>query len=365
MYDYLVVGAGMFGSVFAHRASQAGKKVLVIDRRDHIGGNCHTKMRADIDIHWYGAHIFHTSDEEIWRYITQFGPFNSFRNAPIARYKDELYNLPFNMNTFHAMWGIKTPAEAAAIIEAQRKASGITEPHNLEEQAIMLVGQDIYDKLIKGYTEKQWGRPCSQLPAFIIQRLPVRFRYDNNYFNDRYQGIPEEGYTALFSRMLTRCDVELNTDFFNNRVALSRRAHKIVYTGMQDQYFDYCFGHLEYRSLRFEHQELNEQNHQGVAVVNYTEAAVPYTRIIEHKHFTYGEQATTILSYEYPEAWEPGKEPYYPVNDTTNNDLAERYHQLAIQESRVIFGGRLADYRYYDMHQVIAKALEAANKELT
>lgn len=365
MYDYLVVGAGMFGSVFARKAADAGKKVLVIDRRDHIGGNCYTKAQAGIDVHWYGAHIFHTSNEEVWRFINQFGSFNNFVNAPVARYKNELYNLPFNMNTFHAMWGVKTPAEAEAKIREQRTASGITEPRNLEEQAIMLVGQDIYEKLIKGYTEKQWGRPCTELPAFIIQRLPVRFRYDNNYFNDRYQGIPEAGYTAIFEKLLAGCDVQLNTDYFADRQKLSGRAAKIVYTGMIDQYYEYRYGQLEYRGLRFDHQEHSEENHQGVAVVNYTEVEVPYTRVIEHKHFAFGTQNKTVLSYEYPEPWQPGKEPYYPVNNEANNALAERYRALARAEGKILFGGRLADYRYYDMHQVIAAALETSAKELS
>lgn len=374
-YDYLIVGAGLFGAIFAHEAKKAGKKVLVIDRRDHIGGNIYTKEVEGIQVHQYGAHIFHTSDKEVWDYIQQFAGFNRYTNSPVARYKDELYNLPFNMNTFSKMWGVRTPAEAKEIIQRQIKEAGITEPKNLEEQAISLVGKDIYEKLVKGYTEKQWGRRATELPSFIIRRLPVRYVYDNNYFNDKYQGIPVGGYTKIIERMLEGTEVRLMTDFFADREILAKEAENIVFTGMIDAYYDYCFGELEYRSLRFETEVLNMENYQGNAVVNYTEYEVPYTRIIEHKHFEYGCQGgyggdgsgvsdKTVITREYPAAWSRGEEPYYPMNDEKNNALYARYRELADQEEHVIFGGRLGMYRYYDMHQVVKEALKCVRKAL-
>ena len=375
-YDYLIVGAGLFGAIFAHEAKKAGKKVLVIDRRDHIGGNIYTKEVEGIQVHQYGAHIFHTSDKEVWDYIQQFAEFNRYTNSPVARYKDELYNLPFNMNTFSKMWGVRTPAEAKEIIQRQIKEAGITEPKNLEEQAISLVGKDIYEKLVKGYTEKQWGRRATELPSFIIRRLPVRYVYDNNYFNDKYQGIPVGGYTKIIERMLEGTEVRLMTDFFANREILAKEAENIVFTGMIDAYYDYCFGELEYRSLRFETEVLDMENYQGNAVVNYTEYEVPYTRIIEHKHFEYGCQGgyggdgsgvsdKTVITREYPAAWSRGEEPYYPMNDEKNNALYARYRELADQEEHVIFGGRLGMYRYYDMHQVVKEALECIRRSLS
>lgn len=375
-YDYLIVGAGLFGAIFAHEAKKAGKKVLVIDRRDHIGGNIYTKEVEGIQVHQYGAHIFHTSDKEVWDYIQQFAEFNRYTNSPIARYKDELYNLPFNMNTFSKMWGVRTPAEAKEIIQRQIKEAGITEPKNLEEQAISLVGKDIYEKLVKGYTEKQWGRRATELPSFIIRRLPVRYVYDNNYFNDKYQGIPVGGYTKIIERMLEGTEVRLMTDFFAEREILAKEAENIVFTGMIDAYYDYCFGELEYRSLRFETEVLDMENYQGNAVVNYTEYEVPYTRIIEHKHFEYGCQGgyggdgsgvsdKTVITREYPAAWSRGEEPYYPMNDEKNNALYARYRELADQEEHVIFGGRLGMYRYYDMHQVVKEALECVRRSLS
>lgn len=374
-YDYLIVGAGLFGAIFAHEAKKAGKKVLVIDRRDHIGGNIYTKEVEGIQVHQYGAHIFHTSDKEVWDYIQQFAEFNRYTNSPVARYKDELYNLPFNMNTFSKMWGVRTPAEAKEIIQRQIKEAGITEPKNLEEQAISLVGKDIYEKLVKGYTEKQWGRRATELPSFIIRRLPVRYVYDNNYFNDKYQGIPVGGYTKIIERMLEGTEVRLMTDFFVDREILTKEAENIVFTGMIDAYYDYCFGELEYRSLRFETEVLDMENYQGNAVVNYTEYEVPYTRIIEHKHFEYGCQGgyggdgsgvsdKTVITREYPAAWSRGEEPYYPMNDEKNNALYARYRELADQEEHVIFGGRLGMYRYYDMHQVVKEALKCVRKAL-
>lgn len=374
-YDYLIVGAGLFGAIFAHEAKKAGKKVLVIDQRDHIGGNIYTKEVEGIQVHQYGAHIFHTSDKEVWDYIQQFAEFNRYTNSPVARYKDELYNLPFNMNTFSKMWGVRTPAEAKEIIQRQIKEAGITEPKNLEEQAISLVGKDIYEKLVKGYTEKQWGRRATELPSFIIRRLPVRYVYDNNYFNDKYQGIPVGGYTKIIERMLEGTEVRLMTDFFANREILAKEAENIVFTGMIDAYYDYCFGELEYRSLRFETEVLDMENYQGNAVVNYTEYEVPYTRIIEHKHFEYGCQGgyggdgsgvsdKTVITREYPAAWSRGEEPYYPMNDEKNNALYARYRELADQEEHVIFGGRLGMYRYYDMHQVVKEALKCVRKAL-
>ncbi len=375
-YDYLIVGAGLFGAIFAHEAKKAGKKVLVIDRRDHIGGNIYTKEVEGIQVHQYGAHIFHTSDKEVWDYIQQFAEFNRYTNSPVARYKDELYNLPFNMNTFSKMWGVRTPAEAKEIIQRQIKEAGITEPKNLEEQAISLVGKDIYEKLVKGYTEKQWGRRATELPSFIIRRLPVRYVYDNNYFNDKYQGIPVGGYTKIIERMLEETEVRLMTDFFADREILAKEAENIVFTGMIDAYYDYCFGELEYRSLRFETEVLDMENYQGNAVVNYTEYEVPYTRIIEHKHFEYGCQGgyggdgsgvsdKTVITREYPAAWSRGEEPYYPMNDEKNNALYARYRELADQEEHVIFGGRLGMYRYYDMHQVVKEALECVRRSLS
>ena len=375
-YDYLIVGAGLFGAIFAHEAKKAGKKVLVIDRRDHIGGNIYTKEVEGIQVHQYGAHIFHTSDKEVWDYIQQFAEFNRYTNSPVARYKDELYNLPFNMNTFSKMWGVRTPAEAKEIIQRQIREAGITEPKNLEEQAISLVGKDIYEKLVKGYTEKQWGRRATELPSFIIRRLPVRYVYDNNYFNDKYQGIPVGGYTKIIERMLEGTEVRLMTDFFVNREILTKEAENIVFTGMIDAYYDYCFGELEYRSLRFETEVLDMENYQGNAVVNYTEYEVPYTRIIEHKHFEYGCQGgyggdgsgvsdKTVITREYPAAWSRGEEPYYPMNDEKNNALYARYRELADQEEHVIFGGRLGMYRYYDMHQVVKEALECVRRSLS
>ena len=375
-YDYIIVGAGLFGAIFAHEAKKAGKKVLVIDRRDHIGGNIYTKEVEGIQVHQYGAHIFHTSDKEVWDYIQQFAEFNRYTNSPVARYKDELYNLPFNMNTFSKMWGVRTPAEAKEIIQRQIKEAGITKPKNLEEQAISLVGKDIYEKLVKGYTEKQWGRRATELPSFIIRRLPVRYVYDNNYFNDKYQGIPVGGYTKIIERMLEGTEVRLMTDFFADREILAKEAENIVFTGMIDAYYDYCFGELEYRSLRFETEVLNMENYQGNAVVNYTEYEVPYTRIIEHKHFEYGCQGgyggdgsgvsdKTVITREYPAAWSRGEEPYYPMNDEKNNALYARYRELADQEEHVIFGGRLGMYRYYDMHQVVKEALECVRRSLS
>ena len=357
-YDYLVVGAGPFGATFAYEANKRGKKVLVIDKRDHVGGNMYCENIEGINVHKYGAHIFHTSNKKVWDYVNQFCTFNNYINSPIANYKGEIYNLPFNMNTFNKLWGVVTPAEAKTKIDEQIKESGITEPKNLEEQAISLVGKDIYEKLIKGYTEKQWGRSTTELPAFIIKRLPVRYTYDNNYFNDKYQGIPEGGYNVIFDKLLEGIDVELNVDFFGKKEELLAKADKVVFTGMIDQYFDYKFGVLEYRSLRFEHETLDEENHQGNAVVNYNEREVPYTRIIEHKHFEFGKQPKTVITREYPAEWKQGDEPYYPVNNNKNAEIFKKYQELAKQEKNVIFGGRLANYKYYDMHQVIASALQ-------
>lgn len=375
-YDYLIVGSGLFGAIFAYEAKKAGKKVLVIDKRDHIGGNIYTREMEGIQVHQYGAHIFHTSDEEVWNYIRQFAEFNRYTNSPVARYRNELYNLPFNMNTFSKMWGISTPREAEAIIQKQIQEAGISEPSNLEEQAISLVGRDIYEKLVKGYTEKQWGRRASELPSFIIRRLPVRYVYDNNYFNDKYQGIPIGGYTQIIERMLEGIEVRLNTDFFSDRASLKSEAKDIVFTGMIDAYYDYCFGELEYRSLRFETEVLDMENYQGNAVVNYTEYEIPYTRIIEHKHFEYGCQGgyggsgsgvspKTVITREYPASWSRGEEPYYPMNDEKNNRLYARYKELAEKEEHVIFGGRLGMYRYFDMHQVVAEALKCVRKVLS
>lgn len=361
-YDYLIVGAGLFGAVFAYEATKKGKKCLVIDKRDHIAGNIYTKETENINVHQYGAHIFHTSDRKIWDYVNSFADFNNYINSPVAIYKDELYNLPFNMNTFSKMWNIKTPSEAKAIIEKQIEELNITEPQNLEEQALSLVGTDVYEKLIKGYTEKQWGRDCKELPAFIIKRLPLRFTYDNNYFNDRYQGIPIGGYTKIVEKMLEGSDVLLDTDYFEFIKDNEGIADKVLFTGMIDEYYDFCYGHLEYRTVRFETELLDCDNYQGNAVVNYTDREVPYTRIIEHKHFEFGKQEKTIISREYSTEWEPGMEPYYPVNNERNNDLFEKYKALADKEEKVIFGGRLGNYKYYDMDKVIIAALEAVEK---
>lgn len=363
-YDYLIVGAGLFGAVFAHEAGKKGKKCLVVDRRNHIGGNIYTEEIEGIQVHRYGAHIFHTSNKEVWEYVNRFAEFNHYINSPIAVYKDELYNLPFNMNTFSKMWNIKTPAEAKEIIDRQIADLGITEPANLEEQALSLVGRDVYEKLIKGYTEKQWGRKCTELPAFIIRRLPLRFTYDNNYFNDRYQGIPIGGYTAIIKKLLEQADVKLGTDYLKERETYKDMADRIVFTGMIDEYFDYILGALEYRSVRFETEVLDCPNYQGNAVVNYTEREVPYTRIIEHKHFEFGTSDKTVISREYSSEWKVGDEPYYPVNDERNSSLYEKYKELAEKDKRVVFGGRLGAYKYYDMDKVILAALELAEKEL-
>ncbi len=362
MYDYLIVGAGLFGAVFAHEMTAKGKKCLVIDKRAHIGGNIYTEEIEGINVHKYGAHIFHTSKKEIWDYVNRFATFNRYTNSPVARYKDEIYNLPFNMNTFNKLWGVITPQEAKKKIEEQVKEAGIVNPSNLEEQAISLVGKDIYEKLVKGYTEKQWGKRADELPAFIIKRLPVRMTYDNNYFNDLYQGIPVGGYTPMIEKLLEGSDVLLNTDYFGDREAFNNKAEKVLFTGMIDEYFDYCFGELEYRSLKFESQVLDTDNYQGNAVVNYTEYEVPYTRIIEHKHFEYGTQPKTVITKEYPAQWKHGDEPYYPMNDEKNNALYEKYKELATKEDKVLFGGRLGMYKYYDMHNVIEEALKLSSK---
>lgn len=364
-YDYLIVGAGLFGSTFAYEAAKRGKRVKVIEKRNHIAGNIYTENIEGINVHKYGAHIFHTNNKEIWEYVNQFAEFNRFTNSPIANYKGEIYNLPFNMNTFNKLWGVVTPEEAKLKIEEQRKAAGIDKPRNLEEQAISLVGIDIYEKLIKGYTEKQWGRKCSELPAFIIKRLPVRFTYDNNYFNDKYQGIPIGGYTQIVEKMLSSdlIDVELEQDFFECKEKYLNSFPRIVYTGMIDQFFDYEYGELEYRSLMFENIILEKENYQGNAVVNYTDPDTPYTRIIEHKHFEFGTQPKTIITREYPKTWEKGDEPYYPVNDEKNNLKFKKYNELAKRYPNVIFGGRLGMYKYFDMHQVIAAALILVRNE--
>ena len=362
-FDYLIVGAGLFGSVFAYEATQRGKKCLVIDKRNHIAGNIYTENIEGINVHKYGAHIFHTSDKAIWEYVNRFADFNNFINSPIASYKDELYNLPFNMNTFSKMWGIKTPAEAKAIIAGQIADLNIVEPKNLEEQALKLVGTDVYEKLIKGYTQKQWGRPCTELPAFIIKRLPLRFTYDNNYFNDRYQGIAIGGYTQIIEKMLAGSDVKTDTDYFEFIKENPDIAEKTVFTGQIDEFFGYRYGALGYRSVRFENEILDTDNYQGNAVVNYTDREVPYTRIIEHKHFEFGKQEKTVISREYSAEWQPGIEPYYPINDEANNALYEKYKTLAATRPDVIFGGRLGQYKYYDMDKVIAAALSAVDEE--
>ena len=362
-FDYLVVGSGLYGAVFAYEMMKRGKTCLVIDKRNHVAGNVYTESISGINVHKYGAHIFHTNDVKIWEYINQFAEFNNFTNSPIAVYQDELYNLPFNMNTFSKMWNIKTPEEARQKIQEQVAELGITEPKNLEEQALSLVGSDVYTKLIKGYTEKQWGRDCKLLPSFIIKRIPVRFTYDNNYFSDRYQGIPIGGYTQIVEKMLDGAEVWLNTDYFEHKSNLDKVADRILFTGMIDAYYDYCYGELSYRSVSFETEELNMDNYQGCAVVNYTAREVPYTRIIEHKHFEFGRQPTTIISREYSVEWKPGVEPYYPVNDDKNMELYAKYTKLAQKEKNVIFGGRLGQYRYYDMDKVISAALKAAECE--
>ncbi|MGT2865940.1 UDP-galactopyranose mutase [Streptococcus fryi] len=364
-YDYLIVGAGLFGAVFAHEAAKKGKKIKVIEKRDHIAGNIYTKDVDGIQVHVYGAHIFHTSNKEIWDYVNQFAEFNRYTNSPVANYKGEIYNLPFNMNTFNKLWGVVTPKEALEKISEQRSILNNKTPENLEEQAISLVGTDIYQKLIKSYTEKQWGKPCRELPAFIIRRLPVRFTYDNNYFNDTYQGIPIGGYTQIVEKMLQHenIDVELGVDFFKDKELYMQKFPKIVFTGMIDQFFNYELGELEYRSLRFETKMIDIDNYQGNAVVNYTDSETPFTRIIEHKHFEFGKQKKTIITREYSKQWVSGDEPYYPVNNEQNNHLYLSYKKLSEKYSNIIFGGRLGQYRYYDMHQVIAAALHCVNKE--
>ena len=363
MYDYLVVGAGLFGSVFAHEMTKKGCRCLVIDKRSHIGGNIYTEEYKGINVHKYGAHIFHTSNKKVWEYINQFAEFNRYTNSPVARYKDELYNLPFNMNTFNKLWGVITPQEAKDVINKQIKEADIENPSNLEEQAISLVGRDIYEKLVKGYTEKQWGKKATELPSFIIKRLPVRFTYDNNYFNDSYQGIPIGGYTKIIEKMLDGIDVKLDTDFFSDREYYENIADKILFTGPIDEYYEYKFGRLEYRTLRFENEVLETDNFQGNAVINYTEYEIPYTRIIEHKHFENTSCDCTVITREYPADWTDGAEPYYPINDDKNNELYEKYAELAKESSKVIFGGRLGMYKYYDMHNIIAEALELVEKE--
>lgn len=363
-YDYLIVGAGLYGAVFAHEMKKAGKKCLVIEKRNHIGGNVFTYACEGINVHHYGAHIFHTNNKKIWDYVNQFAEFNRYTNCPVANYKGEIYNLPFNMNTFNKMWGVVTPKEALEKINEQREEANIKEPRNLEEQAISLVGTDIYEKLIKGYTYKQWGRPCTELPSFIIKRLPVRFTYDNNYFDALYQGIPIGGYTALVAKMLEGIEVRLKTDFDENKEIFSAMASKVVYTGAIDKYFEYKLGALQYRSVRFDTEVLDSENYQGNAVVNYTDSETPYTRIIEHKHFEFGKQKKTVISREYSAEWKVGDEPYYPVNNAENASLYSRYKALAEAEENVIFGGRLGEYKYYDMDKVIEVALDKVSEEL-
>ena len=365
MYDYLIVGAGLFGAVFARQAADKGKSVLVIDKRNHIAGNVYTKEIEGINVHQYGAHIFHTNNRLVWDYANRFAEFNRFTNSPVANYKGELYSLPFNMYTFNKMWGVITPAEAQEKIRSQVEAAGIREPENLEEQAISLVGTDIYEKLIKGYTQKQWGRPCKELPAFIIKRLPVRYTFDNNYFNAMYQGIPIGGYTGMVERMLKGIMVETSTDYFDDKERFDACAKKVVYTGPIDAYFEYRLGTLEYRSVRFETEVLDMPNYQGNAAVNYTDAETPYTRIIEHKFFEMGDQPKTVISKEYSSEWKPGDEPYYTVNDDKNSALYSKYKELAGLEENKIFGGRLGEYKYYDMDKVIESALNAAKRELS
>lgn len=370
LYDYLIVGSGLFGSVFANEARRRGRSCLVIDKRNHRGGNVYCREVDGINVHQYGAHIFHTSNRRVWQYVNDIVEFNRYTNSPVANYKGKLYNLPFNMNTFYQMWGVRTPAEAKAKIDEQRKeavermkSEGRTEPQNLAEQAQLLIGRDIFEALIKGYTEKQWGRRCEDLPAFIIKRLPVRFTFDNNYFNDKYQGVPIGGYNKLIDGLLGDIQVITGVDYFADRQAWNSRARKIVFTGKIDEFYDYRFGKLEYRTVRFEHEHLEIENYQGNAVVNYTEAEVPYTRIIEHKHFEFGQQPTTVISREYSTEWKEGMEPYYPVNDARNNALSAQYKQLADAEPNVIFGGRLAEYKYYDMDKVIERALSLFDEQ--
>ena len=364
-YDYLIVGSGLFGSTFAYEANKKEKKCLVIDKRSHIGGNIYTENIEGINVHKYGAHIFHTSNKEIWNYINQFAEFNRYTNSPIARYKNEVYNLPFNMNTFNKLWGVFTPQEAKQKIQTELENIKIKEPKNLEEQAIKLVGKTIYEKLVKGYTEKQWGRKATELPSFIIKRLPVRFNYDNNYFDDKYQGIPIGGYTQIIEKMLKDIEVKLNCDYFEKKRELEKIAKKIIFTGQIDKYKNYCYGELEYRSVRFETEILDIENYQGNAVVNYTEYEIPYTRIIEHKHFEYGQQPKTIISKEYSDKWTKEKEPYYPINNAENNNLYNKYQQLAQKDKNIIFGGRLGQYKYYDMDKIIEEALKCVKEELT
>ena len=362
-YDYILVGSGLYSGVFAWFAKQKGKKCLVLEKRDHIGGNVYCENTEGIHVHKYGAHIFHTSNKEVWQFVNSLAEFNRYTNSPVANYKGEMYNMPFNMNTFSKMWNISTPAEAKKIIEEQKKE--ITgEPKNLEEQAISLVGREIYEKLVKGYTEKQWGRDCTALPAFIIKRLPVRYTYDNNYFNDLYQGIPIGGYNVIIDRLFEGCDIETGVDYLEKKEYYDGLGEKIVYTGTIDAYYKYQFGKLEYRSLRFESEVLDEENHQGVAVVNYTDRETPYTRIIERKHFEFGTQPKTVITREYPVTWQEGMEPYYPVNDEKNQALYQKYAKLAEKEEHVIFGGRLGEYKYYDMDKVIASAMACAKEEL-
>ncbi len=363
-YDYLIVGTGLFGSIFAYEAKKRGKKCLIIDKRNHVGGNIYTEKIEDINVHKYGAHIFHTSNKEIWEYINQFSEFNRYTNSPVAKYKDEVYNLPFNMNTFNKLWGVFTPEEAKQKIQEELQEVNIDEPKNLEQQAIKLVGKTIYEKLVKGYTEKQWGMRATELPSFIIKRLPVRFTYDNNYFNDKYQGIPEGGYTKIIEKMLDGIETKLNYNYFDHKEELENISEKIIFTGAIDEYYDYCFGELEYRSVRFETEVLDIDNYQGNAVVNYTEYEVPYTRIIEHKHFEYGMQPKTVISREYSDTWNREKEPYYPINNDKNNALYAKYKELADNDDKVIFGGRLGQYKYYDMHKVIEEALITVKREL-
>lgn len=363
-YDYVIVGSGLFGAVFAHEATKLGKKCLVIDKRNHFGGNVHCENIEGINVHKYGAHIFHTNDKTIWDYVNAFVPFNNYTNSPLANYKGELYNLPFNMHTFKKLWGVETPEQAKEKIQEQIAGLNIAQPQNLEEQALSLVGTDIYEKLIKGYTEKQWGRSAKDLPAFIIKRLPVRFTFDNNYFNDKYQGIPIGGYNKLVDKLLENTEVKLNTDYFTNKEHFKHIAKTLVFTGKIDEYFNYSCGELAYRSLKFEHELLDCENYQNNAVVNFTEKNIPYTRIIEHKHFEFGKQPKTVITKEYPMEWSKGMEPYYPINDTTNTKIFKQYKQLADNESNVIFGGRLAEYVYYDMHQVIASALVCVKRNV-
>lgn len=364
MYDYLIVGSGLFGATFAYEAGKRGKSCLVVEKRPHIGGNIYTEEVEGIQVHRYGAHIFHTSNRKVWDYVQQFAEFNRYTNCPVAYYKGEIYNMPFNMNTFHKMWGVVTPQEAKEKIASQIRECGVENPGNLEEQALSLVGRDIYERLVKGYTEKQWGRRAAELPPEIIRRLPVRFTYDNNYFNDLYQGIPVGGYTQIIRKMLEKAEVRLNVDYLEHKEELDALARRVIYTGPVDAYFQECYGPLEYRRVTFETEVLDMENYQGNAVVNYTEYEVPYTRIIEHKHFEFGTQEKTVISREYPAEWKPGDEPYYPINNEKNNRLYERYRELVQKEEKVVFGGRLGVYRYMDMHHVVAEALVLAEKEL-